>query len=82
MTAVSYLSDIKGSLKVFQREKVFGKGLCIYVSVCTLYPTAATQAVAASTLFIAARLRTGPACLSQDLGVGAAIVGDGSKCEV
>lgn len=49
------------------------------MSVCTLYPTAATQAVAESSLFIAAQLRTGPACLSQDLGVEAAIVGDECK---
>lgn len=31
-----------------------------------LYPIAATQAVEASSLFIATRLHTGPACLSQD----------------
>ncbi len=33
------------------------------------YPTAATEAVAASSLFIAARLRAGCACMSQDPAV-------------
>lgn len=37
--------------------------------ILSLYPTATTEAIAESSLFIAAQLRTGPACLSQDPAV-------------